>query len=396
MAESWSRAFGRYLRTLRQRRGLSLQEVCSLSQAFAENLEKGYLSRCENGHQGLAFSKIIPLSRIYDVPADVLLERLELDKELDHVGSPPTDGMTFAELTKSAAIALDKGFCWKGYGLLRDAISKASTDPVKSSFGNREEQMACAYMNCATAGRRLGRRRFALYEYTKVERSGALGQRLRVILLERLSQSYRSLRQMDRALEYGDLAIGEAECSGESSDLALAYSNRAQLAFAESDLDTAARLFQKAHDAFRRAGDNHARARSMTNLAQVYFDLGRLRAAKRAVVVAEKLATRFEQPRARALSRILMGEIDLAEDKDDLAVRRWREAAAIAKQLDDKELRFKAEYFLFKQAQQSGNRPVARSLGRRLRKLAQWVPEDTPELSDFRHLQQRFTSTRLN
>ena len=50
----------------------------------------------------------------------------------------------------------------------------------------------------------------------------------------------------------------------------------------------------------------------------------------------------------------------------------------------------------FKQAQQSGNRPVARSLGRRLRKLAHWVPEDTPELSDFRHLQQRFVTSCSN
>ena len=51
MAESQNIAFGRYLRTLRKRRSLSLQDVASLSQAFAETLNKGYLSRCENGRQ---------------------------------------------------------------------------------------------------------------------------------------------------------------------------------------------------------------------------------------------------------------------------------------------------------------------------------------------------------
>ena len=77
MAENWTRAFGRYLKTLRERRNLSLENVRTLSQAFADSLNKGYLSRCENGHQRVAFSKIIPLSRIYEVPADVLLERME-------------------------------------------------------------------------------------------------------------------------------------------------------------------------------------------------------------------------------------------------------------------------------------------------------------------------------
>ena len=153
MAETWSRAFGRYLRTLRKRQGLSLKEVCSLSRAFAETIDKGYLSRCENGHQSPSFSKIIPLSRIYNVPAGVLLDRLELDMELDRVGSPDTEGMTYAELTESAGTVLDKGFNWHAYGLLRDAIPRASSDPLKPSFRDHDEQIANAHMNCATAGR---------------------------------------------------------------------------------------------------------------------------------------------------------------------------------------------------------------------------------------------------
>ena len=75
MAESSTKAFGRYLKTLRERRGLSLDDVTSLSQTFPEKINKGYLSRCENGHQKLAFAKVIALSRIYEVPADVLVEK---------------------------------------------------------------------------------------------------------------------------------------------------------------------------------------------------------------------------------------------------------------------------------------------------------------------------------
>ena len=71
MAESWTIAFGRYLRTLRDRRGLSLDQVEGLSEAFPDPIRKAYRSRCENGHQSPAFSKVVALCRIYEVPAEV-------------------------------------------------------------------------------------------------------------------------------------------------------------------------------------------------------------------------------------------------------------------------------------------------------------------------------------
>ena len=57
MAVSCHVAFGHYLRTLRERRGLALEDVWTLSQTFPESLNKGYLSRCENGKQKLALPK---------------------------------------------------------------------------------------------------------------------------------------------------------------------------------------------------------------------------------------------------------------------------------------------------------------------------------------------------
>ncbi|MCZ6805435.1 MAG: helix-turn-helix transcriptional regulator, partial [Deltaproteobacteria bacterium] len=79
MPNNWNRAFGLYLRTLRERKGLSLHDVASLSQAFVETVNKGYLSRCENGHQRLAMSKVIPLSRIYKVSAETMLGQIECE-----------------------------------------------------------------------------------------------------------------------------------------------------------------------------------------------------------------------------------------------------------------------------------------------------------------------------
>ena len=77
----------RRARAAAERRGYSLDEVESLSKALPERIGKGYLSRCENGRQRLAFSKMIALCRVYDVPSEVLLERMELDLELED--NPP-------------------------------------------------------------------------------------------------------------------------------------------------------------------------------------------------------------------------------------------------------------------------------------------------------------------
>jgi tetratricopeptide (TPR) repeat protein len=386
VAEAWSVAFGRYLRTLRERRSLSLIDVCQLSQAFTETVSKGYLSRCENGRQGPSFSKVIPLGRIYRVRADALLERLELDMELERAGAPDTAGRSFEQLTDDGNAAIRKGFGWEAYAYLRDATARAATDTVRPVYESRAEQIACAHMNCATAARRLGRRQFALHEYTYLEEQGALGPRLLPILFERLSQSFRTLDRMEPALAYAEKAMAAARAYGDPNWIGNAYSNRAQLAVAVSDLEQAVDLFRKAYEYYHE--DEHLLecARSLINLAQVYFDLGRLRAARRSLLAAEKLAGPLGQQRALALGRILMGEIDSREHRDDVAHRLWKEAAAIAKRLNDRTLRFKAEFLLYKQACAQGDEPVARSIHRRLEKLSHWIPRDTPELAEFRDL----------
>lgn len=386
MAESWNQAFGRYLKTLRERKGLSLQEVSSLSQAFTETLNKGYLSRCENGVQCPAFSKIIPLGRIYGVPVEVLLERLELDMELDNIGSPDTCGMSYDEMTQAGAVAINQGFAWKAYALVRDAIERAKTDDTAPRHRDQREQIACASMNCAMAARRLGRRRLALHEFKYIESRGTLGPRYRPIVLERLSMCYRQLNRMDLAQQYGDKAIAEAEASGALDRLAYVYSNRAGIALALSDPEQAAVFYQKSYDAFRDAGIEVECARAMNNLASVYIDLGRLGATRRLLIAAHKLAKRLNQHRAQALGRIMMGEVDLLENRNDLATKRWKEAVAIAEKLNDKTLRFQAEVCLYKQAHDQGDDEAARSLHRRLRKLALWVPADTQELATYKRL----------
>jgi len=386
MAENSARAFGRYLKMLRERRQLSLYEVSSLSETFPESIGKGYLSRCENGLQKLAFPKLIALSRIYEVPADVLVERMELDLELDRVGGPDTEGMTFSEMNVAGKKTLDTGEYWPAYGLCRDSILRATSDPVMSLYRDRSEQFACSQMNCATTATSLGRFRYALHEFRHLEEVRSFGPVYYPVILERIAFCYMSLREHVLATEYADSAIRAAAAFRTTKKLGYLYSTRARLALEQSDLDGAARFYHKAYRNYR---DNDRRsecAMTLNSLAHCFLQLKRHRAAQRALEASRRLSEELDQQRSLAITQMMLGEIDEFHKKHELATKRWKEASHIARRLNDRILRFKAEFSLFKQALAVDDAPRVRSIQRRLNRLAPWVPPGTEELAAFRAL----------
>src|SRR5262245_37863150 len=164
MAETMLIAFGRYLRTLRERRGYSLDDVASLTRLSPDPILKGYLSRCENGKTRIGFSKMSTLCHVYEVPLEVVAERHALDMELERIGGPDTKGRTFEDLVMSAATAFKQGHHWDGYGLVRDAAAIAANASVLPSFKDASEQLACAVMNVATTAAALGKQRLSTFE----------------------------------------------------------------------------------------------------------------------------------------------------------------------------------------------------------------------------------------
>ena len=386
MAEPGNIAFGRYLRALRERRGLSLLEVASQSQAFAETLNKGYLSRCENGHQRLAFAKLIPLGRIYKVAADVLLERLELDLELERVGAPNTEGLDLVELRRLGSKALDQGKRWDGYGYLRAAIERSKVDSIMERYLSRDEQVANAYINCASAAKGLGRFDFALHEYRAFESLECLGLRSKCFLFVCLSQTSRHLGASDSARDYAELALRTAEECGDLECLSTAHAARAMQALSDKDLELAVLHEKKTYNASKQAGLDVDCARSLLNLSQLHHDLERFNSARRSAAAAAKLVSDRGPSRIGALAHIMIGILDERDTKYDLATEHWREAARIARALQDRTLRFKAEYRLLRAASDAGDEAVARSIHRRLKRLSRWIPKSTPELSEFEQL----------
>lgn len=369
---------------LRERRGLSLDDVASLSRTFADPIQKSYLSRCENGRHSLAISKLIPLSRIYEVPAEVILERLELDMELEKVGGPETVGLSYAQLTARGKETTIHGELWDAYGCLRDALLLAPQPPLLEGLRDLLEQSLRGLVNYASAAANLGRPRLALEELEYVQAAAGLSSRSLPILFERLARTYRALNQLELARHNAELAIREGEAAQLRDYLGYFYGTRARIALQESEVDRAVALYQRAFDSFRAAGQEHECTTTLLNLAQVYFDTKRHSSARRALLAAERFATPRHQHRARALARILLGEIDCLAGHHAAAANRWREASAIAKQLNDRTLRFKAEFPLYKLARHTGDSLSVRALQRRLERLSHWIREEVVEVAEFR------------
>jgi tetratricopeptide (TPR) repeat protein len=171
---------------------------------------------------------------------------MELDMELDRVGSPPTEGLTFAELWAAGAQATACKQVWNAYGYLRDALSRAALDPVEQRYGSRLEQVAMAVVNCGTGARALGRYRYAMHEFMHVHTLGSLSPRSRVTVLHRLGTVHLNLDRLEESRRYSQLALDEAEAHGLKEYLAFVYESQGLVELNDGDPGTAIRYFQKA------------------------------------------------------------------------------------------------------------------------------------------------------
>jgi len=81
---------------------------------------------------------------------------------------------------------------------------------------------------------------------------------------------------------------------------------------------------------------------------------------------------------------ILLGELSDQRHQSGTAEDYLKRASAIAKELNDKELRFRAEFARYKRAVHSQEHAAARAIRRRLVKLASWLPQETDDLEEFK------------
>ena len=142
MADRMLIAFGKYLKILRDRRKLSLSDVVTLTKSYPEPVGKGYLSRVERGLARIGFSKMVALSRAYEVSLDAFGEKLSLDLEVDELkNAPVTSGKTFGELTDAGIVFNKRGLKSHCYAAMRDALPRAAVDSLYGDYRTQREQV---------------------------------------------------------------------------------------------------------------------------------------------------------------------------------------------------------------------------------------------------------------
>ena len=384
MAETSALALGRYLRELRERRGLSLARVCEITNSSAEAMDKGTLSRFERGQQSPSIFRLGPLSRIYEISADALLERMELDREVDRLGGPETGGMTYEQLHHAAGESVVHGNRkWEAYAYFRDALPLAGAD-----------KKVVAWINLVTAIRSLGKNALALHELRELEASGSLDAGQRALVHERMSNCCRCLGDMKRAEEYADAAIAEARALGDARTLAYAYCTRASAAIDQEQWAHGYDELMKALAAQREGTEQRSQllpspsfeAQALLMLAECSLNLRNIARARRLTVAAKRMSEEHDMPLGLAYSELLLGWIDESDGKVERALARWRRAIALAARIDYPRIVFTAEVELFRQAIQAGDVARARASRRRLERLVPWIPRYIPAFRRFQQL----------
>ncbi|ANM30564.1 hypothetical protein ABI59_14740 [Acidobacteria bacterium Mor1] len=357
----------------------------SLSRGSAESINKGYLSRSENGRQSISFTKVITLCRIYSVPSEVFFERMELDMELDRVGGPDTEGKSLDELLALARDSIQTGAVWNAYAYHRDSVALAARYPVVGRFNSVDEQLLVCLMYTCSSAMKLGRLRYPMHEFEYIEDRGILSEKFDYIVADRMAKALRELGKYESAKNYAMRAIAGAERTN-AEFLHAAYANRGRIAYEEGDVESAIDFYMKAYRATTSEKDAPSRAIHLLCLGETYLMAGRTAAARRASEAVERIARELNNERSLAFAFILRGNVESADERHDAANRAWRAAAEIGKRNSDRLLRFKAELLLYEQALQLEHLAPARAIERRLRRLAPWVPPELEELHQFERL----------
>jgi len=309
---------------------------------------------------------------------------MELDLELDRVGGPETSAAPIDELLRLGQEAYHRnGLKWVAYGYYRDAAARVGS-------ADRPEVV----LRVATSAKTLGRVRFALHELAWIKQLLAENDALYPLTLERLAVCHMHLGESEAAERYAQQAVTEAQRVGDDRTLAHAHgtlgvlhadsSHRLAIDYLVRSLRTYRGLSRSEDEPS--AADASFEARTLLNLGHCYFHLEQNRSARRALISSLRAGRRMGLRRERALAGILLGLLDERENRTARAGQRWREAVLTAKAVNDKSLRFRAEFYLFRQALQSNNAPAARAMRRRLSRLAPWLPTRVEELAEFRRL----------
>jgi len=387
MARDAVTAFGQYLRLLRLRRGLTLGEVETLSGQLRDRIDRGNLSRWEHGRQAIGISKLLPLSRIYHIPIDALLERLELDLECERVDTADRADLDLETLNRLRREASDRqDDLLRVYTLGRDALARCQAEEADP------EELARATLACASAAKRKGYLRYALHEFEHVEATCPRPSEVHAWAVNRLASVHTRREDLPRAHRFAHMAVAEAEQLGLPALAVATYTvlaNASLLDAPETTVIWADRALA-ARDAIRQAPNarvfvHHESVRPtlLATCAESYLKQRRAAAARRALTAGAALCDKHQLPRLAAQHELLFGDLSAQEGRPAGAERHWTRGLSLAQAVGDRTLALHAENRLFRRQLETRRRATARATVRRLRKLVLTAPPESEAVRDF-------------
>src|SRR2546422_1364738 len=160
MAQKGSWRFGQYLKQLREERRLTLDQVEERSLPLRPRISKAWLSRCENGFKEPSIDRLSVLSKIYQTSIGHLVDRREIEAELESVASIDISKAKSEELRQRGTEALFKGELKAAFSYYRAAEEEA----IIEAGGFRSPEVARARLSMAVALARMSKYRLAKEE----------------------------------------------------------------------------------------------------------------------------------------------------------------------------------------------------------------------------------------
>ncbi len=371
-----SHRFGNYLRTLREARRLSLNDVERMTIAAAEPVSRSHLSRLENGRARFSTLKLLALAQLYGLRLSTLVERLEVDHELASQ-VPATPGKDSAEdLMRKAQEAGLRGEIHHALALYQ----RAELHFLEGTSDRAQERRVHARLGVARAMLAQGRHRIAkeLLEELAALQLPPAETAWTLFLLCRCHQHLEQPLVAKAMFEMLDKAEDALPPEIEHQIPAL----RAELLSWEGQHRLAFEAWLAALDVARGTGDGLAESAALRKLAATQ----RMRArGDEALGWAEK-AHAVARERGFDYQLLLIwtekGRIQRSLGRDDLARGAWNEARGIARRLDHPRELFEIYLELWRMACADQDRGDSAHYLKELRRLSHLVdrlPRDACE-----------------
>lgn len=359
------------LRRRRLEAGLSPREVEARSREMGERIPRPTLVRIEQGRQEPGVRRFYALLKLYDLPLDIVPDLLELE---ELAAEPPEE--------TDPAVLYKKGLeFWKkgdfGAALAHVFAMRINTP---SDPGSRlERQKGLLAFSIAASGTSKMKLAQRLIESLLLEPPDPS---LRVGALIQAAICWARLGSRDMALGALHQAEGYTRDTDER-DRALIAHTRADILLDEGRLDEAEQEANAAVERYARAGDTLNQAIAMNVPVAVRFAQGKPREALELAGKALEFAREHGHAAMASRRRLDQGRALLEMDRAKDALGHLQEALADAIARTDRELEFRAHFWLWKCFRAVGDGERATLEHQAACYFARHVDERTAELREL-------------